>query len=105
MEKERLSLRFGETIPATLQAVEGVVQNIMALASEMRCGEGHFAEIELALREALANAVIHGNRQDPAKNGNGAKPAESSKTAEPVEESDNPFNDPSGETMDQEIPF
>jgi single-strand DNA-binding protein len=41
----------------------------------------------------------------PAKNGNGAKPVESSKTAEPVEESDNPFNDPSGETMDQEIPF
>ena len=67
MEKGRLSLRFSETIPATLQAVEGVVQNIMALASEMKCGEGHFAEIELALREALANAVIHGNRQDPAK--------------------------------------
>lgn len=67
MEKGRLSLRFGETIPATLQAVEGVIRNIMALASEMKCGEGHFAEIELALREALANAVIHGNRQDPAK--------------------------------------
>ena len=41
----------------------------------------------------------------PAKNGNGAKPAESSKAAEPVEESDNPFNDPGGETTDQEIPF
>jgi len=41
----------------------------------------------------------------PAKNGNGAKPVESSKTAEPVEESDNPFNDPGGETTDQEIPF
>ncbi|MGD1102137.1 MAG: ATP-binding protein [Terriglobia bacterium] len=67
MEKARLSLRFSETIPATLQALEGVVQNIMALASEMKCGEDHFAEIELALREALANAVIHGNRQDPTK--------------------------------------
>ena len=67
MEKGRMSLRFEETIPATLQAVEGVAQSIMALASEMGCGEGHFLEIELALREALVNAVIHGNRQDPAK--------------------------------------
>jgi len=66
MEKGRMSLRFGEIIPATVQALEKVVQNIMALASEMKCGEGHLAEIELALREALANAVIHGNRQDPA---------------------------------------
>ena len=67
MEKSRLSLRFGETIPATVPALEEVVQDIMALASEMKCGEEHFAEIELALREALANAVIHGNREDPAK--------------------------------------
>jgi serine/threonine-protein kinase RsbW len=67
MEKGQLSLRFGGTIPATLEAVEGVVQSIMALASDMKCGEGHLAEIELALREALANAVIHGNRQDPSK--------------------------------------
>ena len=67
MEKGRLSLRFSETIPATVPALEVVVQDIMALASEMKCGEDHFAEIELALREALANAVIHGNRQDPTK--------------------------------------
>jgi serine/threonine-protein kinase RsbW len=67
MEKGRMSLRFDETIPATLQAIEGVIQKIVALASEMKCGEGHLTEIELALREALANAVIHGNRQDPAK--------------------------------------
>jgi len=67
MQKGQMSLRFGKTIPATVEALEGVVQNIMALASEMKCGEEHFAEIELALREALANAVIHGNRQNPAK--------------------------------------
>jgi len=67
MEKSRLSLRFVETIPATVQALERVVQNITALAREMKCGEDHLAEIELALREALANAVVHGDRQDPAK--------------------------------------
>jgi len=40
----------------------------------------------------------------PAKNGNVAKPVESSQAAETVEVSDNPFNDPGGETTDQEIP-
>jgi single-strand DNA-binding protein len=41
----------------------------------------------------------------PPKNGNGPKVAESSKAAQPVDESDNPFNEPGGETTDQEIPF
>lgn len=67
MEKGQLSLRFRETIPGTFEALEEVVQNLVALASEMKCGEGHLEEIELALREALANAVIHGSQQDPAK--------------------------------------
>jgi len=67
LEKGQLSLSFRETIPATLQALEEVVQNIVALAKEMKCGESHLPAIELALREALANAVVHGSRQDPAK--------------------------------------
>jgi hypothetical protein len=37
------------------------------------------------------------------KNGNGPKAAESSKPAESIDESDNPFNEPGGETTDQEI--
>jgi len=41
----------------------------------------------------------------PSKNGNGAKGVESSKSSEPVNESENPFNEPGGETADQEIPF
>jgi len=41
----------------------------------------------------------------PSKNGNGAKGAESSKSSQPVNESENPFNEPEGETTDQEIPF
>ena len=39
------------------------------------------------------------------KNGNGAKGAESSRSAEPVDEGDNPFFEPGGETVDQEILF
>jgi single-strand DNA-binding protein len=39
------------------------------------------------------------------KNGNGAKAGESSKHAEPVDEGDNPFNQPGGDTTEQEIPY
>ena len=41
----------------------------------------------------------------PRKNENGTKTPESSKPAEPNDEADNPFNDPQGETADQDVPF
>ena len=41
----------------------------------------------------------------PSKTGNGAKGVESSKSSEPVKESESPFNEPGGETTDQETPF
>jgi serine/threonine-protein kinase RsbW len=33
----------------------------------MKCAPGHEDDIELALTEALANAVVHGARNDPSK--------------------------------------
>jgi len=41
----------------------------------------------------------------PPKNGNGAKAAESSRPSEPIDESENPFNEPNGESPDQAISF
>jgi single-strand DNA-binding protein len=41
----------------------------------------------------------------PPKNGNGAKPGESPTAAEPVDEGDNPFNELSGESASQDVPF
>jgi serine/threonine-protein kinase RsbW len=34
----------------------------------MKCGAGKEFQIELALREALANAIVHGCGNDPSKN-------------------------------------
>ena len=65
MEKRKLALRFLEVIPSTFEAMEGVLGNLIPLVREMKCAEGHVADIELALREALANAIVHGNRQNP----------------------------------------
>ncbi len=68
MEQAKLSLRFLDTIPSTFDALEEVVGRLMALAREMKCDSGDMEHVELALREALANAIVHGNKQDPEKN-------------------------------------
>jgi len=43
------------------------VDKIMANVREMGCASGKEFEIELALTEALANAVVHGCEHDPGK--------------------------------------
>ena len=67
IEKEKLALRFYEVIPSTLEALDEVIDMLLILAREMKCSSLELEEVELALREALANAVVHGNRQDPDK--------------------------------------
>ena len=67
MEKEKLALRFYEAVPSTLAAIEDVVERLLTLARDVKCDHRHLERVELALREALANAIIHGNQQDPRK--------------------------------------
>jgi serine/threonine-protein kinase RsbW len=67
MERGKLTLRFLDTIPSTFEALNRIVERLMALAREMKCDHEHLHRVELALREALVNAVVHGNRQDPKK--------------------------------------
>ena len=44
-----------------------VVERVMSVARKMNCAPGKEFEIEIALREALVNAIIHGSRRDPSK--------------------------------------
>ena len=39
----------------------------MLLIKRSQCARGHEMDIEIALREALANAAVHGNHEDPEK--------------------------------------
>jgi len=55
------------TIPANPNAINGVVDGVMQIAREMKCAEGNEYQIELALREALANAIVHGCENDANK--------------------------------------
>jgi len=67
MDKDRLTLRFADSVPSTFDALENVVDELMDLVRDVKCNDEHLEHVELALREALANAIIHGNRQDPDK--------------------------------------
>jgi anti-sigma regulatory factor (Ser/Thr protein kinase) len=55
------------TIPADANAISGVVDGVLQIAREMNCAAGSEFQIELALREALANAIVHGCNNDPTK--------------------------------------
>ncbi len=55
------------TIPGRVEAIGPAVEMIMAAVHEFDCAAGKEFEIEIALTEALANAVEHGCEHDPGK--------------------------------------
>ncbi len=63
----RLVSRVDVTVPGDVKAIAPAVERIMQAVSEMTCAAGKEFEIELALTEALANAVLHGCAGDPRK--------------------------------------
>jgi serine/threonine-protein kinase RsbW len=66
-DPDTLKSRVDLTIPGEVGAIAPAVDTIMANVREMGCAAGKEFEIELALTEALANAVIHGCEHDPGK--------------------------------------
>jgi anti-sigma regulatory factor (Ser/Thr protein kinase) len=67
LDRRRLAYRLRRILPSTKQAINGAVRDVLALSR--RCGSirDHQADLEIALREALANAVCHGNAFDDGK--------------------------------------
>lgn len=66
-DPEKLSLRVRVTLAADRMAVSPVVEQVMQAVREMKSVNGKEDAIELALQEALANAVVHGAKEDPTK--------------------------------------
>ncbi len=64
---EAMFLRFERTIPGSAEAIPPVVDEVMGVVRGMGCAAGSEFEIEVAVNEAVANAVKHGCRHDPAK--------------------------------------
>jgi serine/threonine-protein kinase RsbW len=66
-EADQLIMKLKITLAADPDAIEPVVQGVMEIVREMHCADGNEDAIELALTEALANAVMHGAKADPSK--------------------------------------
>src|SRR5262245_62245611 len=66
-EANDLLVKVDMTLPADVNAISPVVGQVMNIVTQMGCAGGREFEIELALREALANAIEHGSGNDPSK--------------------------------------
>ena len=64
---DNLKLRLKMDISADPEHVTDVVEGIMKVVRAMQCACGQESDVELALQEALANAVIHGAGGDRNK--------------------------------------
>ena len=62
-----LLVKVDMTIPGDINAISPVIEKVLAVVTEMGCAAGREFEIELALNEALTNAIKHGSAHDPSK--------------------------------------
>jgi serine/threonine-protein kinase RsbW len=60
-------VHFEVALSADVAAISPVVGWVMRLVGELEYSAGKEFEIEMALREALANAILHGCQADPSK--------------------------------------
>jgi len=67
IQRSRSLLELEAWMPSEIEAISPMVEQLMRLIEAWRCIVGDEFAVELALREALNNAVIHGNRMAPDK--------------------------------------
>ena len=60
-------LEIDSWMPSKIQAISPLVDRLMRLIEGSQCVPGEEFDVELALREALENAVVHGNQESPEK--------------------------------------
>jgi|SRR5215469_7383486 len=61
------SIQIEYSFPSEVAAISPFLDNFILMLTQCRCIAGNEGEIETALREALNNAVVHGNHEDPTK--------------------------------------
>ena len=60
-------IELRQSLPSKVAAISPFVDQLMRFISKFRSADGTEADIEMALHEALANAVIHGNGENSCK--------------------------------------
>ena len=66
-DSDKLLLKLSVTLSAERSAIPPVVEGVMNIVRDLKCATGKEDDIELALTEALANAVVHGAKGDSSK--------------------------------------
>ena len=61
------SIELRQSLPSKVAAVSLFADQLMRFILNFRSADGSETDIEMALHEALANAVIHGNGENPGK--------------------------------------
>ena len=60
-------LELERSLPSEVAAISPFVDKLMPLIRKCGCAAEGESDVEIALREALANAIIHGNHENPGK--------------------------------------
>jgi serine/threonine-protein kinase RsbW len=56
-----------QCLSSQIEAISPSLDQLMRFIKRFRNGDGSEVDIEIAVREALTNAVVHGNHEDPRK--------------------------------------
>jgi len=67
LDRRRFVLRYRAVLPSTRESINLGVREVLELARRAGFVGSVRADVEIALREALANAVIHGNGGHPER--------------------------------------
>ena len=60
-------LELEHSLPSEVAAISPFVDKLTRLIRKCGCAAEGESDVEIALREALANAIIHGNHENPGK--------------------------------------
>jgi serine/threonine-protein kinase RsbW len=60
-------IELERSLPSEVAAISPFVDKLMLLMKKCGCVPEGESDVEIALREALANAIIHGNHENPRK--------------------------------------
>ena len=60
-------LELERSLPSKVEAISPFVDRLMRLIRKCGCAAEGESDVEIALREALANAIIHGNHENSEK--------------------------------------
>src|SRR5258708_14982607 len=60
-------LQIEQSIRSEIAAISPFVDKLMVFIKKCQCVPGNEIDVEISLREALANGIVHGNHEDPEK--------------------------------------